>query len=95
MKEALKELGMTDAFIDGSADFSKINSGDIFISSVLHKTFITVDENGTKAAAVTKVELNADAVEIIKEVKLDRPFVYVIIDNTTNLPIFIGTVMSV
>lgn len=67
-----------------------------YIGEVLHYTFISVDELDTKACAVTKVAVNfTSAVIIEKTVKLDRPFVYAIIDNSTNLPIFLGTVMSI
>ena len=64
----------------------------------MHKTFISVDEHGTKAAAITDITMKDYATgmpEEIKEVILDRPFVYMIIDNSTNLPIFIGTVTDI
>jgi serpin B len=64
---------------------------------VLHKTFISVDELGTKAGAVTSVIMMAGSAleqEEPKIVRLDRPFVYAILDNATNLPIFIGTIMT-
>lgn len=91
LNDALKALGMTEAF-GANADFTKIRSGgELYINDVLHKTFIAVDECGTKAGAVTKVEINVSYFES-KPVKLDRPFIYAIIDNSTNLPVFIGTV---
>ncbi|MDD6799223.1 MAG: serpin family protein [Firmicutes bacterium] len=98
MNEQLKALGMTDAFNSLTADFSKLGKserGNIYIFEVLHKTFISVDELGTKAGAVTKVEVK-DECEIAMDycVTLDRPFVYAIVDNATGLPIFLGTVMS-
>lgn len=100
MNDVLSSLGMPTAFDKDSADFSKLGSsakGNIFIGNVIHKTFISVDELGTKAGAVTKVEMNtASAPNMdIKYVKLDRPFIYAIIDNTTKLPFFIGTVMDI
>ncbi len=99
MNDALKALGIPDAF-SGGADFSKLASsslGNIYIEEVLHKTYITVDELGTKAGATTKVEMNELDSEPYAEkiVVLDRPFVYAIIDNATNLPIFIGTVLEI
>lgn len=98
MNEQLKALGMTDAFNSLTADFSKLGKserGNKYIFEVLHKTFISVDELGTKAGAVTKVEV-MDECEIAMDycVTLDRPFVYAIVDNATGLPIFLGTVMS-
>jgi serpin B len=69
--------------------------GNIYIGEVLHKTHISVDQYGTKAAGSSKVEMNtkgAESPDLITS--LDRPFIYMILDNTTNLPVFIGTVMD-
>lgn len=96
MVDVLKTLGMKDAFSGGAADFSKMAQsayGNIYISEVAHKTFIQVDELGTRAGAVTMVEMS-DECEPGNSVILDRPFVYMIIDNETQLPIFIGTVIT-
>lgn len=98
MNDALKKLGMKTAFDSDFADFSKIcklSNGSIYISEVLHKTYISVDELGTKAGAATKVEMKENAAPIGKSVVLNRPFVYAIIDNSTNLPIFIGNVLDI
>ncbi len=96
MSGALKALGMTNPFEPSKADFSALgasDSGNIFISRVLHKAYIAVDEKGTKAGAATAVEtiLMSNTAGIYR-VTLDRPFVYAIIDDATGLPIFIGTV---
>lgn len=95
-------MGMSDAFDFNAADFSKLGdaNGNIFIGSVLHKTHIEVDPKGTKASAVTAVENKAAGAAPVqtpelKEVYLDRPFVYMIIDTNTNFPIFMGTVTEV
>jgi len=99
MNDALKELGLQTAFDQDTADFSKLGSssdGNIYIAEVLHKSYISVDELGTKAGAVTKVEMATEsAMETRHEVLLNRPFVYAIIDNNTKLPIFLGTVMDI
>ena len=97
MKDALITLGVYDAFDQEKADFSNIlPKGNICISEVLHKTFICVDELGTKAGAVTMVAMaGCAAPDEPKSVTLDRPFVYAIIDNATNLPVFIGVVMTI
>ena len=99
MNDALSELGIPDAFDEEKADFRKMAAsidGNIYIGMVQHKTFIAVDELGTKAGAVTMVGMVGSGAPIdIKQVYLDRPFVYAIIDNATNLPIFIGTLMTV
>lgn len=98
MNDCLESLGMPNAFSGSEADFRKLGSssrGNIFIGEVLHKTYISVDELGTKAGAVTKVEMrDTSAPAELKIVKLSRPFVYAIIDNASKLPIFIGTVME-
>jgi len=69
------------------------------ISRVLHKTHIELTPVGTKAGAATAVELNDCCAPVIigdvKEVYLDRPFVYMIVDTETNLPIFIGAVTDI
>ena len=103
MSEVLQEMGMTDAFDWRVADFSRlgtynVDGMNICISRVLHKTFISVAEQGTKAGAATAVEMVAEgAAEIqeYREVVLDRPFVYMLIDCETNFPFFIGTMMDV
>jgi len=98
LNDALKDLGMHDGLSAAKADFSRLGKssrGNIYIGEVLHKTFISVDELGTKAGAVTKVEMTYESAPAeLKIVRLDRPFVYAIIDNSTNLPVFIGTVMN-
>ena len=99
LNDILKELGMPSAFSGSQADFGKMatsSRGNIYIGDVLHKTHITVDTQGTKAAAVTKVEVMEEGVAIHEYiVRLDRPFLYMIVDSATNLPLFIGTVNSV
>ena len=99
MKEILSDLGIPTAFDPAGADFSGIGTskaGNIFIGDVIHKTHIDVDENGTKAAAVTAVIVKDAAAALDEEkpkyVKLDRPFVFMILDNENQLPIFIGAV---
>lgn len=103
MSKVLQEMGITDAFDWQVADFSRlgtynVDGMNICINRVLHKTFISVYEQGTRAGAATAVEMVAEgAMEIVdfKEVVLDRPFVYMLIDCETNLPFFIGTMMNV
>ena len=99
MSGILKEMGMSDAFNSILADFSGIGSstrGNIYIGRVIHKTFIEVGEKGTRAGAATVVEMNDAAAEPSKpkEVILDRPFIYMLIDCENNVPFFIGTLMD-
>lgn len=93
LSEILNTLGMTDAF-GMEADFSKMSDNDLFIGSVVHKTYIKVDASGTKAGAVTSVGAELKSAPN-KSVKLNRPFLYMIVDNATGLPIFIGILNSV
>lgn len=95
MNNVLASLGMPTAFDGAAADFSGIvENGSLYIGEVLHKTFISVDARGTKAA-VTIVETKGGSARQDKVVVLDRPFVYMILDNATNLPIFLGVVTDV
>ena len=99
MSGALKALGMTKPFDAAKADFSALGyyeSGNIFISRVLHKAYITVDEKGTKAGAATAADIKATSdTGGLYSVTLDRSFVYAVIDDAYGLPIFIGAVTDI
>ena len=101
MSSILEAMGMSNAFNVTFANFSGIGDsteGGIYISKVIHKTYIQVGEKGTKAGAVTAIEMNdgsAGPPDEVKQVYLDRPFVYMLIDCETNIPFFIGTMMGV
>ena len=88
--DTLKKMGVKDAFDNKTADFSSLVEKDAYIATVVHKTFIEVDEKGTRAAASTLV--GADTMSLMEpySVCLNRPFVYMIVDTETNLPLFIG-----
>ena len=96
LKQALTTLGMEDAFIPDTADFSGMNGRrDLFIQDVLHKAFVSVDEAGTEAAAATAVIVGTTSLppEPI-EVKIDRPFIYLIRDIETGTVLFVGRVLN-
>lgn len=102
MNDALKSLGMQEAFNGANAKFRSLgknirDDSNVFIGNVTHKTFIKLDEEGTKAAAVTAVDMTTESALMPPEIQviLDRPFAYAIIDTATNLPIFIGTVNTI
>ncbi|MBQ3215225.1 MAG: serpin family protein [Oscillospiraceae bacterium] len=99
MGEILSDMGMPKAFDPNHADFQEIGTADgiIYIDEVLHKTFISVGEKGTRAGAATVVEMKSGSaiVEKTKEVHLNRPFVYMLIDCENYVPFFIGTMMDV
>ncbi|MBQ5955874.1 MAG: serpin, partial [Firmicutes bacterium] len=101
MSDVLKGMGMIDAFDADKADFTAMGTSEInniFISRVIHKTFISVAEQGTKAGAATLVEMTEGCAlpeEEPKEVILNRPFVYMLVDCESWTPFFIGTLMRV
>jgi serpin B len=88
-------MGMPTAFGDG-ADFSGMDgTRNLYISDVIHKAFVSVDEGGTEAAAATAViiaELSVQVPEL--EMKIDSPFIYAIRDNETGSILFLGRVMD-
>ncbi len=92
----LQELGMTDAFTDGKADFSGMDgSRYLSISAVVHKAFVDVNEEGTEAAAATAVVVALTAAVPREEpvvFRADHPFVFIIRDNRTRSVLFIGRV---
>ena len=93
LKDNLENLGMFDAFILGEADFTGINpTGELYISDVIHKAFIGVDEYGTEAAAATAVIL-AGYGGPPPEFTADRPFLFFICD-ASGLILFAGQVVD-
>ncbi len=93
LKQALTGLGMGVAFTD-AADFSGMNGGhDLRIQDVLHKAFVAVDEDGTEAAAASAVIIGTTAMPVdVAEMKIDRPFLFLIRDNATGTILFLGRV---
>ncbi len=97
LKDTLKALGVTRAFDPDNAQFSKLGhstGGNIYMADVIQKTHIEVNEKGTKAAAATLTIMaeKTAAAPASQTVNLNRPFIYAVIDNTTNLPILMGAV---
>jgi len=105
LNDPLKHLGMRQAFNAGGADFSGlVESGKLaeplYISLVLHKAFVEVNEKGTEAAAATIVAVAARAAPIrqqpfVPTFRADHPFLFVIRDKATGLVLFLGKVESV
>jgi len=96
LADILKSMGMTDAF-SGGADFSGMTGRrDFFISAVIHKAFVEVNEEGTEAAAATAVVMKLTAVpsEVIPVFRADHPFLFLIRDNSSGSILFIGRVMN-
>ena len=91
----LQAMGMNKAF-STAADFSGMGKPSVMVDRVIHKTHIELDRNGTKAAAATAVISKASSVYIEApiEIRMDRPFVYALVDTETGIPLFIGTVRT-
>jgi serpin B len=95
LKKTLIEMGMPAAF-SADADFSGMTGNkDLFISDVIHKAFVSVDEAGTEAAAASAVIMELSAMpEKPIEVTLDRPFIFLIRDIESGAILFIGRVVN-
>ena len=94
LNDVLASLGMEIAFVDGAADFTKINSeGGLFISEVKHKTFVQVDEEGTEAAAVTQVGISVTSAGPTRFV-IDRPFLFAIRERLSGTILFMGKMVD-
>ena len=93
LNDPLINLGLGIAFTEG-ADFSNITlGGGIFISRVIHQTFIDVNEEGTEAAAATIVEMIESSIPAGPiQFRADKPFLYVIRENSTEALLFMGKV---
>ncbi len=92
----LSGMGLGIAFTD-DADFSGISDIDLLISKVIHKTYIDVNEEGTEAAAVTAIEIGVTSVgpgggPVV--IRLDRPFLFAITENSSKSIVFIGKMME-
>jgi len=99
LKPVLMDMGMKQAFDEprNSADFTGMSpeGKNLFISEVLHKAFVEVNEEGSEAAAATAVLIIEQcATPEPKVFRADRPFVFTIRDNTTGAVLFLGRYMG-
>lgn len=104
LRDILMELGMTNAFDvpPGSANFDRMtvsrNKGDLYLSRVIHKTFLNLDEQGVEAVAVTGEEIASryglSAPQEPLEVRVDHPFIFAIMHQPTGTCLFLGRVMD-
>ena len=98
LKDILISLGMGTAFDPLQANFTKMYVEDgvnrAYISEVKHKTFVEVNEEGTEAAAVTSVEVGVTSAMPSKLMKVNRPFLFVIRENSSGTILFIGKIMD-
>merc|ERR1712001_192374 len=93
LNDNLKAMGITDMFDENKADFSKMRSGgkkDLYVSKVVQKAFIEVNEDGTEAAAATAGVMMMRAMVINPSFTCDRPFMFMIRDNLTGVTLFSG-----
>jgi len=96
LKDTLAGMGMPIAFSPYEADFSGMTGNrELFISAVLHKAFVAVDEAGTEAAAATAVIMKrVAAYKPPIEVTIEHPFIFLIRDIETGAILFVGRVMN-
>lgn len=96
LSDVLKELGMTNAFDRNKADFSGMTGKkDLFISEVIHKAFVAVDEEGTEAAAATAVIMETTGAAMYDmTLVIDHPFIFLIRDLESGQILFIGRVLN-
>ena len=94
LKTSLMHLGIVDLFLP-SSDLSGMSSANsLFVSDVLHKAYVEVDEEGTEASAVTIINIALRSRQMIRAFKADHPFLFLIVDNTSRLVLFSGRVCS-
>ena len=96
LADTLKAMGMADAFAPMKADFSDMTGKrDLFISAVIHKAFVDVNEEGTEAAAATGVVMAVEA-EPERPVifRADHPFLFLIRDRRSGSILFMGRIMD-
>ncbi|XP_026218853.1 leukocyte elastase inhibitor-like isoform X1 [Anabas testudineus] len=95
LNEVLKSMGMVDVFDDTKSDLSGISlTKDLFLSKVVHKAFVEVNEEGTEAAAATAVMITACAFRIPASFNADHPFLFFIRHNPTKSVLFAGRYSS-
>ncbi len=98
LKDALSAAGLSDIFDENCADFSGISEDELFVTEILQKTRIELDEYRTKASAATVGIMNGTAEPMQREhktVRLDRPFAFLIYDSEQDQILFMGKVTNI
>ena len=92
LKNVFEKLDITDMFDVSEADFSKMTNGTkgLFVSEVIQKAFIEVNEEGSEAAAATFADVGIRAQVEPLSFECDRPFMFLIMDNQTGITLFSG-----
>ena len=96
LSDSLQQIGMADMFFDGKADFSGIDgSRDLYVSSVVQKVFVEVNEEGSEAAAATAAIMKLRCIPPPNQVfNVDHPFIFIIRDKLTGMILFQGRVLD-
>ncbi|XP_077209582.1 serpin B6-like [Paroedura picta] len=95
LKPILKSMGMPEAFDPSQADFSGLSSNNnLFVSEVVHKSFVEVNEEGTEAAAATAAVFMMRCAMIVPRFTANHPFLFFIRHNKTNSFLFCGRFCS-
>jgi len=95
LNQTLNDMGMVDVFIPGIADLSGMDgSYDLYITDVIHKAYVGVDEEGTEAAAATGVVVGFTSAPMPATFTADHPFIFLIRDIETKAVLFLGRVID-
>ena len=95
LNDILAKMGAEEMFIPGKADLSGISPEPLFVSQVVHKAFVEVNEEGTEAGAATAIGVNVMSMPLPKPMfKADHPFLFVIRHNESGAILFLGRLMK-
>jgi len=95
LKDDMKALGMRAAFVPDGADFTRMSTSTgkrLFISLLKHDTFVAIDEVGTEAAAVTTVGVTLTSAPVVTQMRVDRPYIFVIRERLSGTVLFMGKI---
>jgi len=95
LNDPMKELGINDAFDEFKADFSGMTGRrNLYISKIIHKAFVDVNEEGTEAAAATAVVMDTKSMRMEPVFRANRPFVFMILDKKSGSILFLGRITN-
>jgi len=100
LKEALTQLGLESMFSNKDANFGRMSDDELKVGAAIHEAYITINENGTEAAAATGMSINPRTmplppVQDATPFVADHPFLYAIVHKTTGAIVFLGKVNSI
>lgn len=90
----MNDLGIKSAFDPNAADLSGISDDPLYVGAAIHKAFVTVNEEGTEAAAATGIVVQGTSAQVPISFRADHPFVFLIQDNESGLILFMGKVVD-